>query len=138
MTGVMRTRDLPPVVVLAEDDDELRHLVARRLRGHGCEVVEARTGLELAEVLLERVADHRTRGTIELVISDIRMPGMTGLEIVDLLRRLDWALPVILMTGFGDPDTHDEARRLGAAVFDKPVDLDELAASVCGSLALAG
>lgn len=132
----MRPRDLAPVVVLAEDDDELRHLVARRLRGHGCEIVEARTGLELAELLLEHAAEHRTRRTVELVISDILMPGLTGLELVALLRRIDWALPVILMTGFGDADTHAEAARLGAAVFDKPVDLDVLAAAVVGSLAL--
>ena len=130
-------RDAAPVVVVAEDDDELRRLVARCLRGHGCAVLEARTGLELAELILEHVADHRTRGTIELVISDIRMPGMTGLEIVGLLRRIDWALPVILMTGFGDPASHDEACRLGAAVFDKPLDLDGLAAVVCKSLALS-
>ena len=133
----MRPRDIAPLVVLAEDDDELRHLVARRLRGHGCEVVEARTGLELAELILEHAADHRTRGTIELIISDIRMPGLTGLEIVELLRRIDWALPVILMTGFGDSEAHVEATRLGAAVFDKPLDLDVFATVVCTSLALA-
>ncbi|MEZ4403445.1 MAG: response regulator [Kofleriaceae bacterium] len=112
-----------PTVVVAEDDDELRHLMATKLRARGCVVVEVATGIALAE----QVAHHGA--TIELVISDVRMPGLTGLEVIELVRHIDWGLPVIVVTGFGDADTHAEGLRLGARVFDKPVDLDELAAA---------
>ena len=72
----------------------------------------------------------------ELVITDVRMPGLTGLEIVALLRQIDWALPVIVITGFGDCEVHAEVARLGAHVFDKPVDLDVLAAAACAAVGL--
>ena len=61
------------------------------------------------------------------MISDIKMPGLSGLDLLDTLRRSDWAMPVILITAFGDRETHDEAIRLGAVrVFDKPFELDDL------------
>ena len=58
------------------------------------------------------------------------------LEIVALLRQVDWALPVIVITGFGDLEAHAEAARLGAMLFDKPVDLDVLATAACAALGL--
>jgi DNA-binding response OmpR family regulator len=123
------TDDDPPLVVLAEDDDEMRHLIARKLRRAGYDVVEARNGAELA-LLIE---DGRLGGTlrddgraIELIVSDIRMPGITGLEVVQLVRGTDWSVPIILITAFGDRETHSEAMRLGAVLLDKPLDLDEL------------
>jgi DNA-binding NtrC family response regulator len=68
---------------------------------------------------------------MDLVISDERMPGMAGLEVLDALRRAGWPTPFILITGFGDQATHASARRLGAsAVFDKPFDLDDLRKTV--------
>lgn len=152
-TGRFRaaTDDDPPLVVLAEDDDEMRHLIARKLRRAGYDVVEARNGAELA-LLIE---DGRLGGTlrdagdgeagasvpmsgrlgrpheppgraIELIVSDIRMPGITGLEVVQLVRGTDWSVPIILITAFGDRETHSEAMRLGAVLLDKPLDLDEL------------
>jgi DNA-binding response OmpR family regulator len=123
------TDDDPPLVVLAEDDDEMRHLIARKLRRAGYDVVEARNGAELALV----IEDGRLGGTlrddgraIELIVSDIRMPGITGLEVVQLVRGTDWSVPIILITAFGDRETHSEAMRLGAVLLDKPLDLDEL------------
>jgi DNA-binding NtrC family response regulator len=128
-----------PVIVVAEDDDELRHLLAHRLRRAGAAVIEARTGLELVELLSPPMTGGpvAARPRAELVISDLRMPGLTGLEVVALVRSVDWALPVILMTGFGDAEAHAEARRLGAALYDKPVDLDALVATAAAQLGLA-
>jgi CheY-like chemotaxis protein len=117
----------PPRVLLAEDDAEMRELVASSLRRDGFEVVELRDGGELFDhigISWVGPPDHRRP---DLVISDVRMPGFSGLEILDILRQADWALPVILITAFGDADLHQEAQRLGAAaVFDKPFDLDDL------------
>lgn len=55
------------------------------------------------------------------------MPGCGGLEVLARMRRVEWSTPVILITAFGDAETHTEACRLGAArVLDKPFDVDEL------------
>lgn len=113
-------------LLLAEDDPELRRMMARALRRRGYAVVEAHDGRELVEVLLRAVTGER--GLMPaLIVSDVRMPGHTGLEVLARLRRIDWRTPVILLTAFGDPETHAEAERLGAAaLLDKPFDLDDL------------
>ena len=59
------------------------------------------------------------------------MPGLTGLDVLAILRCANWATPVILITAFGDEATHAEGRELGAvAVFDKPFNVDALRATV--------
>ena len=63
----------------------------------------------------------------DLLVSDIRMTGFTGLEVLAGLRDLTWRIPTLLMTAYGDDATHAQARSLGArAVFTKPFDLDDL------------
>ena len=134
VTGV--ASDLP-IVLLAEDDDELRRLLARKLRRQGCDVVEARTGTQLVELVVEHTVEPiaAEQRQASLVISDLRMPGRSGLDVLRLLRRANVGVPVILMTAFGSRQVHDEALVLGAAaVFDKPVDLDDLTAAACDVL----
>ncbi|MFC1610080.1 response regulator [Myxococcota bacterium] len=120
----------PPLILLAEDNADMRHVLARALRTQGYEVLEVKDGKEL----LDRIATGvLINGYVEpdLVISDIRMPGWTGLEVLGGLRTSDWAMPVILITAFGDEATHAEAKRLGAAlVLDKPFDVDDLLTAV--------
>lgn len=115
-----------PRVLLAEDDDEMRWIVASRLRRCGYEVVECRDGLELADQL--GIGQNGPALAVDLVISDIQMPYITGLEILRALLAVRTAhLPVILITSFGDSETHEEAQRLGAAaVVDKPFELSRL------------
>ena len=127
-----------PVVILAEDDDELRRMITSKLARRGCVVLEARNGMELAQLVMERAVEPEPGAGVpaEMVISDVRMPGVTGLSIAGLVRQLDWGLPVILITGFGDAATHAEALRLGVQLFDKPVDLDELVEAACSELGL--
>lgn len=128
----------PPVVILAEDDGELRRLVGRALARRGCLVLEAANGMELAQLIIERgvAPPPGTRRSAEIVISDIRMPGVTGLEIAGLLRQVDWAMPMILVTAFGDDATHAECAQLGVRIFDKPFDIDELVDAACGTLGI--
>jgi CheY-like chemotaxis protein len=119
-----------PHVLVAEDDDRMRALIAGTLRRDGLVVSEASNGAELlfwvGELLTAPEAVH-----IDLIIADIRMPAASGLEALERLRDDDWAMPMILMTAFGDDETHDEARRLGAStVFDKPFELDDLRTAV--------
>ncbi len=115
----------PRRVLLAEDDPSFRLLVAASLRRDGFEVTEVGDGREL----VRRVASHVQAGEdpFDLVVSDIRMPQMTGLDALAGLRRADWATRVILISAFADHEVREEARRLGAdAVFSKPFDLSDL------------
>ena len=111
-------------VVLAEDDATMRHLVALALRRDGFEVLEVADGHALARVADAVAADELQ---ICLVISDIRMPGKSGLAALPILRQSATAPPVLLITAFGDAATHEAAERLGAAgVMDKPFEIDDL------------
>lgn len=63
----------------------------------------------------------------DLVITDHRMPVLTGIDALSILRRGGWTFPTILITAFGDRRTHEDAKRLGAScVLDKPFELTEL------------
>ena len=125
--------DGPTSVLLAEDDPEMRRMLSARLRRWGLSVIEAEDGTHLAALIDSLVVRRSATApfTIDLVISDVRMPGASGLEILSLLRAHDPMIPVILMTAFGGADLHAEAERLGAdAVFDKPFDIDDLCTAV--------
>ncbi|HEV8325337.1 MAG TPA: response regulator [Myxococcota bacterium] len=120
----------PPRVLVAEDDHEMRSLLVATLRRDGCVVEEAVDGADLLA---------RLSAGFDLVISDVRMPGLTGLEVLARLRRAGGSTPFILITAFGDADLHAEARRVGTAtVFDKPFDLDDLRTVAQISLARRG
>jgi len=129
----------PPLrVLLAEDDAAFRELLASVLRGNGYEVLEASNG----EELLDHVAFGLMRGekyrTFDLIVSDIRMPRHTGLEILNGMRSANLAVPVILITAFGDAETHRIAYELGARVLDKPFDMTELELAVAAAFSRAG
>jgi DNA-binding response OmpR family regulator len=112
--------------LLAEDDPELRSLLAEALRRDGHQVMEVPDGVALDDVIRELCAqspDHPG----EIVISDVRMPGRTGLSVLESHRGTPWCPRFIFMTGFGDDELRAEAHDLGAAgVIEKPFEIDEL------------
>ncbi len=117
-----------PRVAVAEDNVEMRRLIAATLRGDGYEVVEAGDGTELI-ARLEALggAQGPARTAVELIVSDLRMPGLSGMDVLGAIRDGNWRTPFILITAFGDEETHREAEDLGAAaVLDKPFDLERL------------
>jgi len=117
---------IPPGILLAEDDDEMRSLLAWALRKHGFEITECSDGLSLLNHLDSFFSGEHPEG-IDLIISDVRMPGFTGLEILEGLTDFGIVPPMILITAFGDEETHAIAERLGAvAMLDKPFDLEDL------------
>jgi DNA-binding response OmpR family regulator len=125
------TEQLPLRILLAEDDTDMRHLLASGLRREGWEVIEASTGIELLEYIANQLLRPRQEVPVDIIVSDIRMPGATGLEVLEGLRRADWATPVILITAFGDESVHAEARRLGAlTVLDKPFSIERLRVTI--------
>jgi DNA-binding response OmpR family regulator len=117
-------------ILLAEDDAAMRTLVAGTLRRDGHLVRELRNGGELLSELANELLHERSLEMADLIVSDVKMPGVTGIEVLAGLRHAHWATPFILITAFGDAATHAEAHRLGAAVFDKPFDLDDLRTAV--------
>ena len=107
-------------VLIAEDDRELRSLVAFALEGDGYEVLQVEDGRGLSETLEQQC-------WIDVIISDVRMPRRGGLEALADFRRRNWSTPFILITAFGSEDLHEEAYRLGVtAVVDKPFEMDDL------------
>lgn len=113
----------PPRILLAEDDADMRTLVREALEDEGYDVVEAADGNEL----LDRLADDWLASDgFDLLLSDVRLPGCSGLRALEALRQRDWHTPALFMTAFGDDRTHAEAYRLGATVLDKPFGLEDL------------
>ena len=106
-------------VLLIDDDPGVRNTVERTLRSAGYAVQTAASGEEGYEL-----ARH---GGFDVIVSDMRMPGLSGLDVLRRLRegRVDSAF--IIMTGFGTVDTAVEAMKLGAVDFvQKPFFRDEL------------
>lgn len=117
----------PLRVLLAEDDDEMRALLTLTLARAGCAVVALEDGFELADyVSLTRVCGGPLLPP-DLILSDVRMPGSNGLEVLAQAQARGLSCPVVILSAFADDETREAARRLGVhAVLDKPVDLDVL------------
>ena len=103
----------PGRVLLVDDQPELRRLFQRTLTKAGHQVAVAENGRKAVAL----VADN----TFDVVISDVRMPDMTGIELLQHLRGKGLRLPVIVITGHGDIPLAVEAMKCGALDFiEKP------------------
>ena len=121
-------------VLIAEANKEMRRLLLWALQRKGFRVTDACDGPDL----LYRLSTQTGPGTsYDLLISDVRMPHMTGLEVMEGLQRVKHLLPpTILITAFGDDQIHRSARKLGAEVIDKPFELDTLIGKIDEILSL--
>jgi two-component system, response regulator, stage 0 sporulation protein F len=116
-------------VLVADDDDDMRALVASALRADGYDVLEARDGAELLDRLEQALEQPAARP--DIVVTDIMMPRLSGLGVLDALRRAQLHFPVILMTVLADDSINIVAKRLGAiGVLRKPFDVDDLRTAV--------
>lgn len=112
-----------PRILIVDDDAGQRSLLDSFLQGQGFETIPVSSGEQALQVL--------TTETVQMMISDVRMPGISGLETLRRARQEHAVLPVLLVTAF--PDIRDAvgAMRDGAVNYlEKPIDLDELLASV--------
>jgi DNA-binding response OmpR family regulator len=110
-------------ILVVEDDEHLQVGLCRWLGGAGFQIEGAEDGVAAVE--------RFERGTFDLVLSDITMPNMDGLELLRAVREKDLDVPVILITG--DPDDDSVARALELGAFRyliKPVDPVELRSAV--------
>lgn len=106
-------------ILIIDDDDQLRQSFEKLLAQEGHTVQTASTGEAGVAMVEEAVPD--------LVITDVRLPGMSGLETFRTLRQIEPQLPVIVMTAFGTTETAIEATKLGA--FDyvlKPFEIPDI------------
>lgn len=117
-----------PMILLAEDDDDLRELMAARLTREGMKVIEVEDGLELRDYL-ELCRPGGTVTEPDVVITDWNMPGESGTEA--LSHAPDLHAPVVLISSFGGPELQAAAAEAGAAaIFEKPFDLDLLVVAI--------
>jgi two-component system response regulator FixJ len=115
------------VIHLIDDDEALRASVAFLLRAADFEV----KGFSSAQAFLASLPD----ASLSCVITDVRMPDMSGIELIRRLKDLKVDIPVIVITGHGDVALAVEAMKLGATdFFEKPFNDDLLLASVRGAL----
>jgi CheY-like chemotaxis protein len=113
-------------ILLAEDDVEMRRLLAWSLERAGYHVIECPDGMTLMRKLGYLDA-HGSIQPADLVVSDIRMPGFTGMEVLQSAHDFGDALPIILVSAFADEAAYEQAERLGAAaLLAKPFDVEEL------------
>jgi DNA-binding response OmpR family regulator len=125
------------MVLLVEDEPTLAEVFRRILVSAGFEVRVCRTAMD-ALLLLE--ADVMP---VDVVLSDVRLPVMSGDQLAREVRRMHPEMPVVLMTGFSSTVTHENALALGVtAVLQKPISGRELVTAVrdslSGSTRLAG
>jgi len=119
----------PLNILVADDDDDVRALVAGTLRADGHRVVEACDGADLVEHLRDALDDVTPRP--DVIVTDVRMPKLSGLGVLQELRRSHWNVPVILITVLADESVRTVARRLGAVgVLKKPLEIDNLRTAV--------
>lgn len=125
-----RKLDARPTVLLVEDDDEMRYLVATVLREQGFDVTEAADGGQFLLELARTYVRGNERRAFDLIVSDIRMKLCSGLQVVEALRRAHWSTPVIFMTGFSDVSTRRRVDELDAVLLTKPFEIRQLEAAV--------
>lgn len=115
-----------PRILLAEDDHDVRSALARLLRLAGYEVRSVSNGMQMLDTLSAWVLD-RDDPPCDLIVTDVRMPGFNGLELVEGLRASGWRQPIVVISAFADAEMHRRVRRLEPAqLFPKPFEPDEL------------
>ena len=123
----MSTMQPEPIIYVIDDDDAVRQSLEFLLKTAGMTV----RGFEHAKAFL----DILPRVEHGCVITDVRMPGMSGIDLLRSLKDTNPELPVIVITGHGDISLAVEAMKIGAIDFlEKPFDDDQLIAAVRAAL----
>jgi DNA-binding NtrC family response regulator len=106
-------------ILLVEDKDSLRQMLSTAIKKAGFQVEEAADGNEAAQKIRKQ--------PYQLIITDLRLPTLSGLEILKIQKEIDATIPVLLMTAYGTIEEAVEAMKQGAFDFvPKPVDISHL------------
>lgn len=110
-------------VLIVDDQFGIRTLLNEVLQKEGYEIFQAANGLQALDVTEKHDPD--------LVLLDMKIPGMDGLEILSKLKEIKADIKVIIMTAYGEKDLIEKTKELGAlAHFSKPFDIDEIRSAV--------
>lgn len=106
-------------ILVVEDDEGMRFLLRDFFEEEGFEVETAEDGSKVVSKLIKKLFD--------LVITDIRMPGLSGLEILSTLKQIQPGITVVVITAFGSKDVRNRTLARGAdAYLEKPIQLEKL------------
>ena len=112
-------------ILIVDDEKRLAYSLRQTLKLDfpECQVEMAYSGEEALSSLASNAYD--------LIIADVRMPGVSGMDLIKGVRYLDAEVPIILMTGYGSASLRHEAASLGVDHYiDKPFDIDDLLSTV--------
>lgn len=124
------TMDSTPCILLAEQDDSLRRILRSTLNKYGYSVVECTNGIDLLN-RFGALSFPRKPENIDLIISEMCMPGVSGIELLEGVGLQEGFPPFIMISTYRDRPLHRRARKFGAvSVLTKPLDIDELLAKV--------
>jgi DNA-binding response OmpR family regulator len=123
-------------ILLAEDDAALRELLAMALEAEGHRVIRADTGNAVIDEVKRVLHYGAEGGVLDLLVSDVRMPKLSGLVALKLLQDAEVRVPVILITAFSDIELRAQAAECGATLIEKPIDLGVFRAAVRRALGL--
>ena len=111
-------------ILVVDDEQNMRNTLAFILEAANYQVTTAAEGREALEEILAARENGRP---VDLLITDMRLPGLTGLQLIDELKYLKIKIPVLLITAYGDRSLFLELMRTGCADYlDKPFDYKEL------------
>jgi len=126
------------LILVVDDEPDVADLFRQQFRR---EIRSARFAMEFAQSAPEalKVVETVEEASLILILSDINMPGMSGLELLPRARLARPDVPVIMITAYGDQDTRRKAIEGGAAgLFTKPIDFPELRQTIDKRLAAIG
>jgi DNA-binding response OmpR family regulator len=116
-------------VLVIDDDDDVRAFVVATLHDAGCATLEACDGAQALDLLERATFDPAV--CPDLLVAEVKLPGCSGLGVLDVLRRAHWPLPAVMMTVLSDESIRTVAKRLGAtSVLHKPFGSDDLLSAV--------
>jgi DNA-binding response OmpR family regulator len=106
-------------ILIIEDDNEMRSLLNDFFLEEGFKTDSVDNGSEAFRKL--------AKGSFDLIITDVKMPGLTGLDILPGIKKLQPEVPIIVITAFGSEDVHRKAFERGATAYlEKPIHLHQL------------
>lgn len=123
LTSLAVPEDHTVTVLLAEDEPMLRKVVRETLRHAGFAVIEAEDGAAGLEIL-------QSDSSIDVLLTDIKMPGLNGYQLAEAGMALRPAMRVMLMTGYADEVMPDAIENASIPILRKPFDFATLAKSV--------
>jgi DNA-binding NtrC family response regulator len=117
---------MKPRILIVDDEERFRTTLAKRLTERDLEVESVGSGLEAIEMTKKKLFD--------VVILDIKMPGLGGIEVLHEIKKINPGIEVLLLTGHASVDSAIEGMRLGAYDYlMKPMEIDRLMEKIMGA-----